>query len=259
MEKSQLVTSAMHGTVRLITINRAGKLNALNAEVFRELRDALRIASEDPHTRVAVLTGAGDKAFVVGMDVSEIAGKEPTEAFVAMREGQVLFDQLSKLPKPTIAMVNGYALGGGFELALSCDFIVASETARFGFPEINLATFPGWGGNRLAMGKMASCRAREMIWSGKHYRAGDCMSFGFINRIAPQVKLWQETQEFAAMFADKEPLAIRYAKLLSQAVAFNQNEISDTMEAALYAINFGTVAAKQKFEESRSGFKRRGN
>ncbi len=248
-----IVTSGAHGPIQLITINRPEKLNALSFEVFDRLGAALDEAVANDAVRVIVFTGAGHKAFVAGMDVADMAGADPLKAYRITRSGQVFFQRVAAAPKPTIAMVNGYALGGGFELALSSDFIVASETARFGFPEIRLATFPGWGGTQLAMRKMLPCYAKEMLWSGKHYGSRECERFGFINRIAPPESLWEQTQEFAALFADKEPVALEFAKRLAQTDAGSQDD-GMVLEAALYGLNFGLPHAQAAFEGLQAGF-----
>ena len=243
-----------HGPVRVIKINRPEKLNALSFEVFDRLGAALDDAIADAATRVLVFTGAGPKAFVAGMDVTEMAGADPLEAYRITRSGQVFFQRLARAQKPTVAMVNGYALGGGFELALSCDFIVASEAACFGFPEIRLATFPGWGGTQLAMHRMHACHAKEMIWSGKYYTSRECERFGFINRIVPAEALWDQTQAFARLFADKEPVALEFAKRLTHAAQPGDADTATVLEAALYAVNFGLPHARAAFEGLQAGF-----
>ncbi len=249
-----IVLSETHGAIRLITINRPEKLNALSFEVFDQLGAALDEAIADEATKVIAFTGAGPKAFVAGMDVSDMAGADPLQAFRITRSGQVFFQRVADAPKPTIAMVNGYALGGGFELALSCDFVVASETARFGFPEIRLATFPGWGGTQLAMRKMHPCFAKEMIWSGKHYGSRECQHFGFINRIAPPDKLWDKTQEFAGLFTDKERVPLEFAKRLANTATSNGADAGVALEAALYGINFTLPHAREAFDGLQKGF-----
>ncbi|AEQ52688.1 enoyl-CoA hydratase/isomerase family protein [Pelagibacterium halotolerans] len=243
----ELVGMQQHGAVRIVSIQRAAKLNSLNHDVVGALDAALSAAVDDPDTRVIILAGAGEKAFVAGMDVEDIAGADAVQAFRAMQKGQDFFRRVARLPKPTIAMVQGYALGGGFELALSCDFIVAGEKARFGFPEITLATFAGWGGTQLAMARMHPAFAREMLLSGSHYTAEQCRHFGFINRIVPQDSLQSDTLAFAALFADKDPVALEFAKTAT----LSAGSASDTgmlVEAGLYAINFVQPPARAAFE-----------
>jgi len=241
-----LVRAEQHGAIRLLTIERAEKHNALNPEVIAGLDTTLAQAMADEATRVVVLAGGGERAFVAGMDVEAIAGAGALEAYRAMRVGQDFFASIARSPKPTIAMVQGYALGGGFELALSCDFIVASERARFGFPEITLATFAGWGGTQLAMARMHPAFAREMLLSGKHYTAGEARHFGFINRVVPHEELMSETLAFAGLFADKAPLALEFAKLATRAAAAPQ-EAGMLVEAGLYAVNFAQPHAEAAF------------
>ena len=249
-----VVVSDMHGAIRRITVNRPDKLNALSFEVFERLDTALTEAVADSATRAIVFTGSGQKAFVAGMDVSEIAGADTLQAYRTIRLGQGFFQRLAQAPKPTIAMVNGYALGGGFELALSCDFIVASETARFGFPEIRLATFPGWTGTQIANQKMKPCFAREMIFSGKHYLSTECADFGFINRIVSADTLWPRTREFAELFTDKDQVALEFTKRLMQPAASAEGDTAIHLEAALYALNFGMPHARAAFKDLKAGF-----
>lgn len=244
-----LVLTAQHEAVRIITINRPDKLNALNAAVLEALGQALEAAVADASTRVIVITGTGSKAFVAGMDVEEIAGADGLAAFRAMRCGQTFFQSIARLPKPVICMANGYALGGGFELALSCDFIVASDTAKFGFPEIRLATFAGWGGTQLAMQRMAPAHAREMLWSGRYYSSAECQPFGIINRIAPAATLFEETLDFAAQFADKDPLALEFAKVATQAALPATEDRGMLIEASLYGLNFEQPHARKAFTD----------
>ncbi|MFC3703618.1 enoyl-CoA hydratase/isomerase family protein [Devosia honganensis] len=240
------VRAEQHGAIRMLIIERAEKHNALNPGVIAGLEAALAEAMADEPTRVVILAGGGERAFVAGMDVEGVAGADALGAYRAMRAGQEFFSSIARSPKPVIAMVQGYALGGGFELALSCDFIVASERARFGFPEITLATFAGWGGTQLAMARMHPAFAREMLLSGKHYMAEEARHFGFINRIVPHESLLAETLAFAGMFADKAPLALEFAKLATRAAADPQ-EAGMLVEAGLYAVNFVQPHAEAAF------------
>lgn len=243
-----LIICRQHGNVRHLVVNRPEKHNALNRAVMSALTSALDEALVAADTAVIIFAGAGEKAFVAGMDVAEIEGASGPDAYRAMRNGQEFFERIAGLGKPTIAMVNGYALGGGFELALSCDFIIASETAKFGFPEIGLGTFPGWGGTQLAMQKMPPAFAKEMLWSGRHYSAEECRPFGFINRIVPADRLIHETNAFALMFADKPALALEFAKTAARA-SMPVDGRGALIEAAHYAVNFEQVHARKAFAD----------
>lgn len=240
----QMLLKERIGPVLLITVNRPDKLNAIAPGLLLALGSALDAAASDDETRVLVLTGAGPKAFVAGNDVAALSALDAVAAYREMVAGHRTFRRLHEFSKPTIAMVNGYALGGGFELALACDFIVASTTARFGFPEIKLNTMPGWGGTQLAVKKMGIARAKEMVLTGRHYNADECLDFGFINRMATPDALRGETLEFARSLAAHHAIALEMAKL-----AVNQADqlplaVGMEFEAMAYAFNFGTPHAR---------------
>ena len=230
--------------IAFVTIDRAGKLNALNDAVLAGLQDALDALEKDASARVLVFTGAGDKAFVAGADIERLARMDTAEALEWMTYGHRLFLRISQFPKPTIAMVNGYALGGGFELALCCDMVVASESAVFGFPEINLDTLPGWGGTQFAPRKMGSNRAREMVLTGNAYPAAACRDFGFINRLVPAHELRSATIELAASLASKNAFALRMAKDALQQADGLDLSAGMRYEALAYTANFGVPHAK---------------
>jgi len=235
------------GAIALVTLNRPDKLNAFNPELLRGLNDALDAVEEDPAVRVFVITGAGDKAFVAGADIEQLACLDTIGAFEHMLVGQRLFLRIYESSKPSIAMVNGYALGGGFELALACDFIVASENARFGFPEITLDTMPGWGGTQLAVTKMGLNRAKEMVLTGEHYPAKTCWEFGFINRLVPPEQLYGATMELAGVVAERAPITLAVAKdTLNRGVHLDL-ATGMRLEAQAYSVNFSGAHAKSGF------------
>ena len=241
---SDVVLVERQGAIAIITINRPEKLNALNDAVFAGLRRVLDAMESDASVKVLIITGAGQKAFVAGADIERLAQMDTTEAFEQMTSGHRLFLRIREYPKPSIAMVNGYALGGGFELALSCDMMVVSESAVFGFPEINLDTMPGWGGTQLAPRKMGSNRAMEMVLTGRHYSAAECHQFGFINRLVPAPQLRSAAVELATSIAQKNSFALEMAKnAVHQADAL---DLSAGMryEALSYVTNFSVPHAK---------------
>lgn len=243
-----MVLVGHEAAVAIITINRPDKLNAFNPQVVDALNSALDGAEQDPAVKVVVVTGAGEKAFVVGNDLPQLAALDTIGAYEQMVLGQRTMLRIHEFPKPVIAMVNGYALGGGFELALACDMIVASENATFGFPEINLNTMPGWGGTQLAARKMGPNRAKEMVLTGKHYPASACRDFGFINRIVPCRELRAATMELAGILAEKTQFSLKMAK-----GAINRAQDTDLaagmqFEAQAYAVNFSAPHAKAGFE-----------
>ena len=183
-------------------------------------------------------------AFVAGADIEQLAQMNTMEAFEQMTFVHRLFLRISEFPKPTIAMVNGYALGGGFELALSCDMMVVSESAVFGFPEINLDTLPGWGGTQLAPKKMGSNRAKEMVLTGNYYSAADCREFGFINRLVPAQQLRSAAVELAASLVTKNSFALKMAKSALQHADGLDLAAGMRYETLAYTANFSVPHAK---------------
>jgi len=240
-----MLLSEQVGAARLLTVNRPDKLNAFAPGLLALLDAALDDALGDDATRAVVVTGAGSKAFVAGNDVDALAKLDPMAAYRDMVEGHRVFRRLHEFPKPTIAMVNGYALGGGFELALACDFIVAASSARFGFPEIGLDTMPGWGGTQLAVRKMGLTRAKEMVLSGRHYTVDECR--GFISRVADPQALRAETLDFAASLTAHHPIAIEMAKLAVNRASELPLHAGLEFEAATYALNFSAPHARAGF------------
>jgi enoyl-CoA hydratase/carnithine racemase len=235
------------GRVRWITVNRPEKHNAFAPGVIAEFQAALDIAAGDEDTAAVVITGAGSKAFVAGNDVAALAAMDSVAAYRDMAAGQQLMKRIHEFAKPTIAMVNGYALGGGFELALACDFIVASTTAKFGFPEISLNTMPGWGGTQLAVKKMGLAHAKEMVLTGRHYRVDECLAFGFVSRVAEPDRLREETLAFAESLTRHHPFALESAKRAVNRASDLPLDAGLDFEAATYALNFGTPHAAAGF------------
>ena len=244
---SSMLLSEQAGALRLLTVNRPDKLNAFAPGLLQLLDAALDAALADAATRAVVITGAGSKAFVAGNDIDALAQLDPIAAYRDMVGGHRVLKRLHEFPKPTIAMVNGYALGGGFELALACDFIVASTTARFGFPEIGLDTMPGWGGTQLAVRKMGLARAKEMVLTGRHYGVDECREFGFISRVSNPQDLRAETFEFAASLTAHHPIALEMAKLAVNRAAELPLQAGLDFEAVAYALNFGAPHARAGF------------
>jgi enoyl-CoA hydratase/carnithine racemase len=235
------------GRIRWITVNRPEKHNAFAPGLLGELGQALDRAEHDEAVAAVVLTGAGAKAFVAGNDVAALAAMDPVAAYRDMVAGHRLMQRLHEFPKPTVAAVNGYALGGGFELALACDFIVAAANAKFGFPEIALDTMPGWGGTQLAVKKMGLSHAKEMVLTGRHYPVEECRHFGFISRVAEPAALRDEAQAFAETLVKHHPFALEMAKRAVNRAAELPLQAGLEFEAATYALNFGTPHAATGF------------
>jgi len=198
--------------VGLIKINRPKALNAINQQVLSDMHKALDEIEKDPSIKVLVITGEGEKAFVAGADISYMAGLNPIQARAFSRAGQELLFRLEALPIPVIACVNGYALGGGTELAMACDFIYASENARFGQPEINLGIIPGFGGTQRLSRLVGKAMAKELCMTGIQISAQEAKEIGLVNKVFPKEKLLEETLKTAKLLATKGRVSLRAVK-----------------------------------------------
>jgi enoyl-CoA hydratase len=198
------------GAVLIVTINRPKVLNALNAQTLDELTHAVDAAAADPTVRAIVLTGAGEKSFVAGADINELAVQTPVGGREHARRGQALFDRLERLGKPVIAAVNGFALGGGCELAMACTLRIASDAAKFGQPEVNLGLIPGYAGSQRLPRLVGRGRALELLLTGATIDAQDAWRMGLVNRVVPAAELMTEARALAQVFASKAPIAVRY-------------------------------------------------
>ncbi len=208
MTDSPITVSHDDGICR-ITVNRPDKLNALNAATLDALHAAFDAAAENPGTRVVVLTGAGPKAFVAGADIAEMADLRPTEARDFSLRGQRLMRRIETLPKPVIAMVNGFALGGGLELAMACHLRIAADSAKLGQPEINLGLVPGFGGTQRLLRLAGRAATLELCLLGANIDAARALQLGIVNRVVPAAELEAETMNVAAQLARSAPLALR--------------------------------------------------
>ncbi|MCW7752677.1 enoyl-CoA hydratase-related protein [Desulfobotulus sp. H1] len=213
MEWKNLIYEKDAGIVR-ITLNRPKALNALNADLIAELDGLLDALEKDREVRVVLLTGAGDKAFVAGADISELAHMDSFSARIFAEAGQSMMAKIARLPMPVIAVVNGFALGGGCELALACDFIYASEKAVFGLPEETLGLIPGFGGTQRLARKIGAAMAMELIFTAKRIKAEEAMVLGLVNRVVPADHLMEEAQKTALSIASMGPAAISLAKVV---------------------------------------------
>ena len=187
--------------VATITFNRPKALNALNDQTLDELAAALDAIEADEEIRVLLLTGAGEKSFVAGADITELATFNTLQGKLFSRKGQLIIGRLQDLAIPVIAAVNGFALGGGSEMALACDFIYASENAMFGLPEITLGIIPGFGGTQRLPRLIGSNRAKELIFTGKMIPATEAETIGLVNRVLPQATLMEEVMNTARSIA----------------------------------------------------------
>lgn len=246
MQYNTLLTE-VHDSIVFIKINRPDRLNAINPEVLKEINGLLDAIEIERDSKVVVITGNGDKSFVVGNDLDQLSKLTTVQAYEQMRQGQKMCLKIHQYPKPIIAMVNGYSLGGGFELALSCDLIIASDTAKFGFPEINLNTMPGWGGTQLAAKKFGLNKAKEMIFTGKKYSANSLQQFGVINKVVQHNELKTSTLEIAKEISAKEPFPLKMAKStinLGQEIDVDKGF---QLEAQAYAVNFSNPHVTEGF------------
>jgi enoyl-CoA hydratase len=206
----------VENNIATIYFNRPKALNALNNALFDELDEALDMVKSNSDIRVLILTGTGDKAFVAGADISELAQMNPLQAKSFSRKGQKVFSKIEALPIPAIAAVNGFALGGGSEAALACDFIYASERAVFGLPEINLGLIPGFGGTQRLARLVGNNRAKEMVFTGKNIKADQALEYGIANKICAPESLMEDVLKTANLIASKGKVALRAAKEVIQ-------------------------------------------
>jgi enoyl-CoA hydratase len=234
--------------VGLATMNRPKALNALNAQTLRELGQLLDAVERDASLKALVLTGGGEKAFVAGADIAEMSALGPLEARRFAEMGQRTFERLEALSIPTIAAVNGFALGGGCELAMACDLIYASEKARFGQPEVNLGIIPGFGGTQRLQRRVGAARALEMILTGDMVDAAGAKAWGLALDVLPPEKLLEHAVAQARKIASKGPAAIAAAKRILRATAAPQLAAGQEMEADAFGMLFGT-------EDGREGLK----
>jgi enoyl-CoA hydratase len=198
------------GAVLVVTINRPKVMNALNAPLLADLSAMVDDAAADAGVRALVITGAGEKAFVAGADINELAEQTPVAGRERARYGQGVFDRIERLGKPVIAAVNGFALGGGCELAMACTIRLAADTAKFGQPEINLGLIPGYAGSQRLPRLVGRGRALELLLSGHSISADEALRIGLVNRVVPSAQLLTEARALAHTLASKAPVAVRY-------------------------------------------------
>ena len=233
-----------------LTINRPEKLNALDALTVQAIDRAVSAAAEDAGAGVLLVTGVGDKAFVAGADINELAGQTPVEGAAYARAGQAVFSRLERCGKPSVAVINGYALGGGLELAMACTLRVASETARLGQPETSLGIIPGYGGTQRLARLVGRGRALEMILTGDPIDAKEAHRIGLVNRVVPAAELPTAADALARTLLSRGPLALRYAM---QAV-HDGLEMTQAEGLALEAVLFGLTCATEDMREGTKAF-----
>jgi enoyl-CoA hydratase len=233
------------GGVATVTVNRPDVLNALDLEHAQALRDRLEELAAEDETRVVVLTGAGEKAFIAGADIKYMRTLGVLEARGWGELGHACGRLLEMMPKPTLAAINGYALGGGLELALACDLRVASVTAKLGQPEIDLGILPGWGGSvRLARTTTLGF-AKALIYTGRPVDAAEALEHGLVNAVFEPAELEAETRELAHGLAAKSPLALAYAKEAVNIALQGDHRGNLELEARLFALMFSSEDQKE--------------
>jgi enoyl-CoA hydratase/3-hydroxyacyl-CoA dehydrogenase len=223
-----------------LTLNRPHRLNTLTSEMIDEMSSALNDFEADKEIKCIVITGTGEKAFSAGADVTAFTGVTPATAVEASSKGQALYTRLERIGKPVIASLNGYALGGGLEMASACDFRIASEDAQLGQPEINLGLIPGWGGTQRLVRLVGLAKAKHMIMLGDRISAEEAAKIGLVNKVVPKAKLHEETLAFAKRLADGPPVALKLAK---EALNFGSQvplDVGLKLEAAAFGIVMST-------------------
>jgi len=254
MPYKTLLTSLENG-ILIITINRPDKLNALNHDVISDLDKVIDEVYNNSEIKSAIITGAGQKAFVAGADISEFTSLSAEQGAELAKKGQLVFDKIESSPKPVIAAVNGFALGGGCELALSCHFIIASENAKFGQPEVNLGLIPGYGGTQRLTQVVGRNRAMQLLMTGEMFSAKDAEQYGMVNSVIEQDKLLDKCKEILQTIHSKAPLAI--AKVIESVNYFDHTQAGYDFEIR----KFGECFATEDKNEGTSAFleKRKAN
>ena len=236
------IKTALENNIFTITINRPDKLNALNKAVLDELDNVIDAVYADGNIKAVIITGAGDKAFVAGADISEFISLEDIEGGLLAKKGQDLFFKIENCPKPVIAAVNGFALGGGCELAMACHFRLASSNAKFGQPEANLGLIPGYGGTQRLTMLVGRGKAMELIMTGNMIGADEAKSLGLVNYVESQENLIPKTKEILSLIITKSPIVI---SRIIEAVNFYFNKEGFNEEAKLFGEVFSSADKKE--------------
>jgi enoyl-CoA hydratase len=239
------VDVSREGGVAVLTVNRPDALNAFDVETLTALRDELRVLADDEEVRVVVLTGAGERAFAAGADIKYMSGLDVDEAKEWGALGHEVGRLLETMPKPTIAAINGFALGGGCELALACDFRFASSTAKLGQPEVNLGIIPGWGGTQRLPRVVGTGVAKELILTGRVVDADEALRIGLVNALHDPGKLIPKTMEVAQALAAKGPLALAAAKEATNRALAGEHGDNLEREADYFGELFSSEDAKE--------------
>ncbi len=236
--------------IAFITVNRPKVLNALNRKTLEELHDCVRQVEADPEVRVVIITGAGEKAFIAGADINELAQQTALSGGDFARYGQALLDRIERAPKPFIAAINGYALGGGCELAMACTFRIAAENARLGQPEVKLGIIPGYGGTQRLARLVGKGRALQLVLSGEQITAEEALRIGLVNQVVPLADLLATAESWAKKIIANAPLAVRFCL---EAVHHGM-EMPQADALALEAMLFALCCASEDMKEGTRAF-----
>lgn len=249
MEFKNLVIE-VENNIAVVTVNRPEKLNALNNETIEELDEVFSQLNENEDVYVIILTGSGEKAFVAGADISELNNLDEQKAKMFSEKGQKVFSRIEKMEKPVIAAVNGYALGGGCEIALACNIRLASDNAVFGQPEVNLGIIPGYGGTQRLTRLINSGRAAQYILTGDMINAEEALRIGLVNKVYPQAELMIKAKEMGKKICSKGQFAVRMAMKAINIVDEVSGTEGQNYEASVFALCCGT----DDFKEGTSAF-----
>lgn len=250
MTDLQFINVSWDAELAIVTVDRQEKLNALNAEVFAELDRAFEGLLSDDDIRGVVVTGAGEKAFVAGADIGELAQMDAMSGVQVSRTGQAVFDAIERFPKPVIAAVGGFALGGGCELALACHLRVASENARFGLPEVGLGIIPGYGATARMARLVGLGRALELMLTGDMVDANRAYDIGLVNAVVPKQELLDRAKELARKITGKGPDAVRLA--LKSVYSAMDVPLKTALETE--SSHFGLLASTEDMREGMTAF-----
>ena len=235
-------------TTTWITLDRPDKLNAINATMLQELSEALDTTEKDTNIRCVIITGEGEKAFSAGADITELQKLTQETAAEFSRKGQQVFSQVETLSKPVVAAINGYVLGGGLELALACDFRLASDHAELGFPEMKLGIIPGWGGTQRLVWTVGVAEAKRLIMLGDRVKAEEALNMGLVDKVVSMGKLEAEAEALAQRLCEYPPAALKQAKRAIKSVTQRSLESGLKKETDFFAQLFSTKETKEKID-----------
>lgn len=236
--------------IATITLNRPEALNAWSKELAKEFLTAMDDARKDENVKVVIITGAGEKAFSAGADIKAMKGMNALKARALSQMGYEVCNAIERIEKPVIAAINGYALGGGMEISMACDFRIASEKARMGQTEINIGLIPGWGGTQRLTRLVGKAKAKELVYTGKIIDANTAFQYGLVSKVVPAEEFMAAVRQFAKELTSKAPVALKVAKSLID----TGTDIDLKAALALEREGFGVVASSEDLQEGVSAF-----